>query len=339
MQKIKILFKTAGGRAVKKELGLGHIFRCINLASKFSSHEIHFLVENFGGVEKILNKNLNYKIKYLEKDIQLQKEIENTKSYITKNNIDILIIDRYKINKKFVNSISKFIKTVIISDLKNINYHADLVVNGFIGFDNQIIKNKFGTRCLLGPKYQILNKNFKNKNKVKKKYDLLITLGGFDENKIIQKMLKQILNSNIKLKIKIISGPVTKKLNKNLISKNKKTSSIELIEKTNNMFKEISSSKFGICAGGITSYEFATLKVPFAIISQVKHQLTTAKEWQEKGIGINLGMFNSNFQKKLERILNNLNENEEVYKFSKKHFIDADGSKRITKEIIKILKI
>ena len=49
--KIKILFRTSGGAAHGKQLGLGHIFRCINLAIELHNCEIFFLIEDFGGVK------------------------------------------------------------------------------------------------------------------------------------------------------------------------------------------------------------------------------------------------------------------------------------------------
>ena len=44
---MKILFRTSGGRIQKKELGLGHIYRCINLSKEISSHDLTFLIEDF----------------------------------------------------------------------------------------------------------------------------------------------------------------------------------------------------------------------------------------------------------------------------------------------------
>lgn len=38
----------------------------------------------------------------------------------------------------------KHVKTVVISDLKKIDYQADLIVNGFIGFKNTIAKTDSG---------------------------------------------------------------------------------------------------------------------------------------------------------------------------------------------------
>ena len=40
---MKILFRTSGGRIQKKELGLGHIYRCINLSKELSSDDLEKL--------------------------------------------------------------------------------------------------------------------------------------------------------------------------------------------------------------------------------------------------------------------------------------------------------
>ena len=51
---MRILFRTAGGRDVKKQLGMGHIFRCINLSKEFKKNQVYFLTEDFGSVNKTL---------------------------------------------------------------------------------------------------------------------------------------------------------------------------------------------------------------------------------------------------------------------------------------------
>ena len=65
------------------------------------------------------------------------------------------------------------------------------------------------------------------------------------------------------------------------------------------MFQEIKKSQFGICSGGITTYEFAAIGIPFAIICQNRHQTVTAKKWEKVYGAINLGMPNKNTHKKV----------------------------------------
>lgn len=335
---MRILFRTSGGRSREEELGLGHVYRCINLAKSLRSHKIYFLIEDYGGVKNLLvDKGFN-DIFYLRKKIDLHEDVKKTIHFITSNKIDILIIDRYLLNPSYVKEIrKKNIKTAVITDLKNIEYSSDLVVSGFIGYRNQIRKNHFGTKCLLGPKYQILDERFASKKNIyKKKYDLLATFGGFDDYNISQLFLESILKYPTKIKTKIILGPSTIKSKEiATIQKNYKNH-INIIQKTNNMHKEMSEARFGICAGGLTTYEFASLGVPFAIICQVKHQLVTAHQWHNKKIAINLGLIEKISQSKINSFLHKITNRKISLKTPKRSIIDGRGSMRVANEIIRI---
>ena len=330
----KILFRTSGGRIHKKELGLGHIFRCINLGHELKSHQIQFLIEDYGSVSKLIHEHGFKKIFNLVPGISTNDDIKKTSAHILKNNIDLLIVDKYGMTNRFIKTLKKIVRVVVISDLKIIDFDADLIINGFIGFRNKITSNKFKTKCLLGPKYQILSQQYKKKQNYKKKYDLLITLGGFDANNLLEMILEKISEIETKIKIKVILGHATKKTSK--IKKfMTKSNEITIINKTNNMKKEISSTKFGICAGGITTYEFATLHVPFAIVCQYKHQIFTAKEWHKRKIAKNLGFIQKE-PKKFDMFFNQLIQNKIILNHS--NLVDGLGSRRIAKEILNILK-
>jgi len=330
----KILFRTSGGRIRKKELGLGHVFRCINLGYQLKSHQIQFLIEDYGSVSPLLHDHGFKKIFNLIPGISVNDDIKKTVAHILKNKITILIVDKYGLTNLYVKTLKKIVRVVVISDLKNIEYDSDLVINGFIGFNNKIKTNKFKIKCLLGPKYQILNQQYAKKQHYKKKYDLLITVGGFDANNLLEIILKKISKYEKKIKIKIILGHATK--NKSIISKFvTKSNEITIINKTNNMKKEISSTKFGICAGGITTYEFAALHTPFAIVCQYKHQIFTANEWQKRKIAKNLGFIQKE-PKKIDLFLNHLMQNKIILNHS--NLVDGLGSKRVAIEILRMIK-
>jgi UDP-2,4-diacetamido-2,4,6-trideoxy-beta-L-altropyranose hydrolase len=334
MKKLNILFRTGGGTGHGKELGFGHIYRCINLANSLKCNNIHFLVEDFGNAKNILIKNKYSNIQLLEKGINSKSDIEKSIKYLNDEKIDILIIDRYKINKKYASEMKKCVKTVMIADLKEKDFDVDLVINGFIGFKNKNIKNKYGGKCLVGPKYQILNNKFSKKNiKKQRKESLLVTFGGFDDEKISLKLLKIILKMDLKIKIKIILGHNIKLK----ISDKKKilNKSIKIISNTNNMYKEMKNVKYGLCSGGITTYEFATLGIPFGIICQNKHQLITAKEWEKQEIAVNLGLSKSIKPEKIEKFILSLSTN-----FQKKKKINyQDGTKIVAMQITKLIKL
>ena len=334
----RILFRTSGGTASKMELGLGHVYRCLNLANHFKKQNIFFLMEDYGGIKKVINQKTEKNITILKKNIGTDKDIKKTINVIQEKKIDIIIIDKFNLKLQYLQKIRPYAKTVVISDLNKINFNCDLVINGFIGFKNRIVKNIYGSRCLLGPKYQILNHKFSKKNfRVQKKYDLLVTVGGFDEKNITAIILESIIKFKPKLKTKIILGPATKNNARINTLKKSKPKNIQLVEMTKNMDKEILNSKYGICSGGITTYEFAAFGVPFAIICQVRHQLQTAKQWESKGFALNLGQLSAKTPKKIEKIFKIIQKDGLKKQKKLKINVDGFGGKRVSNEILNLI--
>ena len=332
---MKILFRTSGGKAPGKELGLGHVYRCINLAKNLKKNKLFFLIEDYGNiVNNILKKN-NYKnIFVLQNKLNLKQEIKKTIETIKENKIDVIVIDKYNLKQDYIDEIRKFAKTVVITDLNQKRISADLLINGFIGFKNEKIINKFGTKCLLGPQYQIIDGEFSKRKKTKKKNTLLITFGGFDENKIIDFILEPLSEYLDKIKTKIILSPATSKSKKIKNFERMFKKELTIIPKTNSMFKEISESEYGLCSGGITTYEFASKGIFFGIICQVEHQKLTAKKWQNKKMATNLGLIDEINYKKIKKFLDDILRKKHPNKIMK--IVDGKGSQRVASEILKM---
>jgi spore coat polysaccharide biosynthesis predicted glycosyltransferase SpsG len=335
-QKKSILFRISGGRSKNKEFGLGHIYRAVNLAEYFDKFTTHFLIEDYGGALQVLTKNGKKKIHVLNPGISLDMDIKKTAKLIEDEGIDLLIVDKFdKITKSYVSKMKKIVKTVVIADTSKIDYNADLVINGFIGFPNSIIKNRFNTKCLLGPKYQILSKNYeKNNKKFKNPQKVLVTLGGYDNQKIIESFCKQITPFLTSLKIKIILGAATKR-SKALSKLDSNFNNLSVVNSVPNLKKDIKNAKFGFCGGGITTYEFAILQVPFAIICQYKHQIKTAQAWNKKEMALNLGYKNKLLEKNLEKIFVKISKNEINVNNNPNFKMDGFGGKRIAKYLLK----
>ena len=103
------------------------------------------------------------------------------------------------------------------------------------------------------------------------------------------------------------------------------------------MRKEISETSFGFCAGGITTYEFATMNIPFAIICQYKHQVLTAKAWEKKKMAYNLGLPSNNTDIKIHKILNKIFSGDINLVQDKGYsIVDGFGAKRAANEILKL---
>jgi len=333
--KLNVLFRISGGRAIKKELGLGHVYRAINLATRLQDTKIHFLIEDYGGVKELLRKYGYKNIFFLGKNVPINLDIKKTLKLITSKNIDLIIIDKYDPSTNlYAREVNKTTKTVIISDIKKIDFNADLLINGFIGLKNGIIKNKYGTKCLVGPKYQILSKKYENQTRgLKKQFDILATFGGFDEHDIVEIFLNQVQKYLGKIFVEIILGHATKKTKLIKIFEKKYQNNLKIISETKDLKKEISKTRFGICSGGITTYEFANLGVPFGIICQYKHQQKTAREWEKLGVAINLGFPNKKTEIKLRKLLEKI-VNKDLKLKSGNALVDGLGAKRVANEIL-----
>ena len=102
------------------------------------------------------------------------------------------------------------------------------------------------------------------------------------------------------------------------------------------MKKQILSAEYGLCSGGLTTYEFALQNVPFGIICQNRHQLITANEWRRRRIAFNLGLVSKKTPSKITKFLHDLEQNKiEIIKSTK--LFDGLGAKRVTKEILKLI--
>ena len=319
-------------------MGLGHVMRCINLAKylkKFS--EISFLVEDYGGVKNVLEEHGFKNVKLIRKKNDSENDLKQTVRLIVAEKIDIIIIDKHDIKIKYLKHLRKFLKVVLITDLKKVNYPVDIVVNGFIGLKNRKFENKNGAICLTGPRYQILNPKFQKIKNVKKKYSILATFGGLDEKSVADIFLNSVEDQLHTLKIKLIIGPMGKKSRNTTLLEKKYIDNLKIEKETKDMHKEISKAEYGFTLGGITTYEFAALNVPFAVICDDIHQIPTAREWHRRGKGENLGYLNKKTSEKISSIIKKVINKKRAYSSRTNRVIDGLGVKRVTSEILKIV--
>ena len=164
---------------------------------------------------------------------------------------------------------------------------------------------------------------------------MLISFGGYDEKGIIDIILKIIPNFLDILKIKIILGPVAKKNTKLYNLQKKYSKNLHVKNSTKNMANEMKYTKYGLCTGGLTTYEFACMKVPIGIISDDYHQLETAKQWEKLGFAKNLGIVNKTSKEKITLFLQQIVQREFLSN-NKKTAVDGKGSQRISNEILKM---
>jgi len=277
---LKIAIRADGG----PKIGMGHITRCLALAEEFTEDkcEITFITKYDETVINLLTTE-GFKsiiLPDLNKDDEISYIKEKAKEF------NVLVTDSYGIDFKYLNEMKKTgVFLVTIDDLNSLeSYPSDIVINGNIYAEDLNYKSTYGqTKFLLGPKYILLRKEFRNipQRELRKKVeDVLITMGGSDPKNLTLTILEQLINlKGIRYHVAIGPG-FSKELNLQLKSFAAKNNNVSLYENlsANQMCNLMLKVDIAISAGGSTLYELAATGTPTIAVIAANNQIMNVKK-------------------------------------------------------------
>ncbi|MBN1384685.1 MAG: UDP-2,4-diacetamido-2,4,6-trideoxy-beta-L-altropyranose hydrolase [Elusimicrobia bacterium] len=306
---MKVVILTEGG----KNIGFGHITRCISLYQAFEYYGItpKFCVN---GCKKTIDflERKNYKLyNWIEHKNELFADLYKT---------DIVVIDSYLANKSLYNKISRYLDggiLVMIDDYKRMEYPGGIVVNPSVYGDKLKYTQKKGITYLLGKNYIILRKEFWNvpKKKINKRIkNMLITFGGMIHPGLMRKLEQHFRRFNVYL-----------------IEPNKNRFTAK------EMLKLMLKADICISGGGQTTYELARAGVPTIGICFADNQEFNLQIWQRKKFIDYVGWYkNKSLLKKITSAVDRFMSHEERIKRSVigRKYVDGKGAKRIVSGLI-----
>lgn len=280
---MKILF-----RANVKKVGYGHVKRCLSVANQFVSegYEVEFYVDDVNVGKLFPSEGIRYI--NAEVDEQFFKRLQL-------NEVDILILDGYFADEKYVKKIKSITEQtfiVVLDSLKKGLIGANLLVNpGF--YANEFYgQEQLQEHLLLGTKYTILGKEYRIPSlyKLGEVQIILITMGGLDPKNITQKILPHLLLRYPKIKFYVVIGKYfTSK--ETLIQMKEKNNNLNLLENVSSLKNYIIESDLCISAAGTTVFEIARCSTPIVLFAQEENQLYSSHYWEKtKGV-LNFGFF------------------------------------------------
>lgn len=299
----KIIIKTDA----TQEIGTGHIYRGLSIASKLINHEVLFILDENKTLGINIIKNFNYPYITHSNDKDLIEKINDFKP-------DIIINDILNTNEEYVKNLKNENYFIInFEDIGKGAKHANLVFDAL--YEHKIpFKNVYS-----GHKYYILKDEFYYQpyKKIKPEVnEILLTFGGTDPNNLTKKTLKAILTSNYSKKIKIILG-LGYKYKKEIQEEYANSPNIEIFENVKNISEHMISADLIITSAGRTMYEVASLGVPCICLCQNKRELTHIFGNIDNGF-INLGLGAEVSQQEIietiENIINDYNFRTEMSK-------------------------
>lgn len=272
---MKVAILTEGG----KNIGFGHLTRCVSLCEAFKEKQIYpeFIVNGDKSIKSVL-KNHQYRLFDWNKHRnKLFRMIKNT---------DICVIDSYLADLGLYESLCELSKMPIyLDDNKRLDYPCGIVLNGNIHAKSLGYPKKKGVKYLLGLKYAPIRKAFWNvPEKIIKKdvQSIMITVGGNDIRNLTPKILK-FLNENYPKIIKnVVINSYPKEKNE---IKRLRGNYVNLIFEpgAEEMKQGMLDSDIAVACGGQTLYELARLGVPTVAFSVAENQLNNIKGWEKTG--------------------------------------------------------
>ncbi len=340
----KIAIRADGGR----EIGLGHIQRCLALSSQLQRErmEVLFITKGNEVVKEKIEQG-GFEVVELNDNLNLEEDLEHTIEIIKTNKVDVLVTDSYEFDEKYLTEGKKKVRLLVsIDDLAEIVFPSDIVMNQNIYAKDLKYRSSAGnTKFLLGPQYALLREEFTNlrKRKISEKVqNILITLGGSEPFNLTPKILNVLDKIEGDFSITVVIGhffnniPEIEDMIKNI---NKK---VKIVYNPTRMASLMLSSDLAITGGGTTLYELAATGTPGFAFCLADNQIKNIKGMAEACTIIDMGwgskLAEESFFQKIDKLMNGYMLRKEMSK-SGQALVDGKGTWRLSKVATGNLKI
>lgn len=257
-----ILFRADSSSTI----GTGHIMRDLVLASQYKESNIIFTTQNLEGNINAKILEANYKLEILQSN-----NIDELDDLIKKLEIDLLVIDHYKIDYDFEKQLKVHNPNLRILSFDDTyeKHSCDILLNHNICADESRYKGLVPKECELrcGSDYTLLRDEFMEE-KTKKR--ILLAMGGADSANLNIEILKILENfSNIEVHV------VTTTANKNLEVLKAFSESKIWIEShinSNSIARLMKQSDFAIITPSVTANEAYFMGLSFIAIQTAENQ-------------------------------------------------------------------
>lgn len=338
---MKIFIRADGG----KFIGLGHIMRMIVLGKELrKSNEVIFLCRNsqnekYSAGIKTIKEN-----KFQVIEISEENYIEDILNIQKEHNGHVIITDSYDVDEEYFIKLKRhFMLTGYVDDVNKINMNVDFLINQNINalFMDYTKTTRNSTKLFLGTKYCMIREEFRKSSKEKKikdeVEDVLITLGGMDNNHNTKRILDLIKECKKNIHV-VLGGAFDKKLIKDIYDLSKKYSNIFPHENAN-MSELMKKCDVSISACGSTIYELCAMQVPVIGLIIADNQEEVANLMKEKELVLdvfNIEKLNSaEFVNSFKKLVNNKHIRDKIIN-NQKNIINVNGAHDLANEIIKL---
>lgn len=318
-----------------ENIGSGHLQRCLNIASLIDKkNKITFL---FHRTPKSIIRKIKKKFNII--NFKNNEELIKKNFFFSKKEQRCLVVDDYTINYSWEKKISKFFfKVLVIDDEIKKKHYCDYYLNQNI-IDNRlknfILNNLNDTRCMLGPRYALIEKRYSKYSQLTKKKilkNIIISFGGSDRENLTGKVLQVLSQQKYSyLKINVILGQ-SYNFYAELKKKYLNNKNIFLYKNLSSLSKLYFLSNLAVGSGGISSWERLSTSLPSIVFLVSDNQKIIIDDLKKRNLIIFAGeekKFNSKkFEKLMDKSIINYEKNFKIIEYGKL-MVDGNGSQRV----------
>jgi spore coat polysaccharide biosynthesis predicted glycosyltransferase SpsG len=224
------------------------------------------------------------------------------------SNFDIVILDTYQINDKYIASLNVPGRLVVCYDDNSLyTYSCDIILNA--NFYAEKLVFRFGEKTpklLLGPYYALLRREFREAQPITVKENpanIFICFGGSDSRNFTPHALRSLLNMQ-NVNLTVILGAYTRCDTDALDLVN---DNVQILKNPDNLPDIMMSCDMAITAAGSMVYELAAVGLPAVVITQAENQNLIADYLQRNKLMRWIGDYKSvsaeTIQKEAEALL------------------------------------
>lgn len=332
-----------------KEIGTGHIMRCLSIADALRrmGEEACFLVAEEAPVPLLEARRQKYRV--LGSPYQdMEEELPVLLPILKGTDNSLFLADSYHVTAEYLRQVRELMPVCYIDDRGISSLPVDLLINYNIFAERDLYKEKSGeTDYLLGTQFAPLRQEFQNAGvPVRAEAErVLITTGGSDRYDLAGQILRQALRSSgaEDLEYCVVSGVYNRHLPQ-LLELERHNGNVHIFSNVSNMTELMRSCDIAVSAGGSTMYELCAVGVPVLCFSFVDNQEKIVEGFRQKGVvcfgGDYLSQGDRMIRSLVEHIvlLRNDVELRRSCSAKERELVDGQGAVRIASHLCKLTR-
>ena len=329
-----------------KEIGSGHVMRCLSIAEALREcgEEVCFIVADEAAGVLLSQKGQCFQVLHTTYN-QMEAELPILLELLEREAPKLLLLDSYFVTEAYLQKLREYVKVAYLDDIPRFAYPVDMLINYNIYGDALPYRETAaveGQKLLLGPSYAPLRRQFREViyEVGSKAEHILITTGGSDKYNLAGQILGAVLSceETADLHYHVVSGAFNPHLpDLQVLAEEHKN--VHLYSNVADMAGLMRQCDIAITAGGSTTYELCAIGVPFICFSFVDNQELIVENFYKKQLVAYGGNFlteGEQFAANVLQALLTLLESKALrqeYSSRERLLVDGQGAVRIAMEL------